>query len=261
MILVLNEPHETGCFYFKFKQHYLQACTTSGKKILIFFAEHAMENYRGSTPEEMPHGVVGYLYWWHFEWCSWISICFHWNQTIDRSRLVWDLVECTGRVMQILNLELPINLWWCVFGQCIVQEPVNASEKHQSPWKLGTHSKCFWLCFFLFFFFPSSWSSCHPTCRVFWIFCCLQPFSKSSDIKFIHEENMRESEIYEIMWSHEDEILTIDSLWCRSNKLNAMWCHVVSVVFIGHCLPIHCLILWCHPGEISNKPYEMCSSN
>ena len=115
---------------------------------------------------------------------------------------------------------------------------------------------------FGYVFFPSSWSSCHPTCRVFWSCCCLQPFSKSSDIKSIYQEDMRESEIYENMWSHEDEILTIYSLWCRNNKLNAMWCRVVSVVFIRHCLfPIHCLNLWCHPWEISNKPYEMFSSN
>lgn len=205
----------------------------------------------------MPHWVKGYLCWWDFKWCSWISLCLHWNQTIDRSRLVWDLVECAGLVMQILNLELPINLWWCFWT-------VYCTGTSQRLWKISIALKA-WYTFqmlLVMFFVPSSWSSCHPTCRVFWSCCCLQPFSKSSDIKSIYQEDMRESEIYENMWSHEDEILTIYSLWCRNNKLNAMWCRVVSVVFIRHCLfPIHCLNLWCHPWEISNKPYEMFSSN
>ena len=160
-MLVLNdEPHETGCFYFKFK-HYLQACTTSGKKFLMFYAKHPMENYRGSTPHEMPHWMKGYLYWWHFEWCSWISLCFHRNQTIDRSRLVWDLVECTGRVLQFLNLELPINLWWCFWI-------VYCTGTSQRLWKTSIALKawytfqmilvmcvcvCVCVCFLLLFYF------------------------------------------------------------------------------------------------------------
>ena len=172
MILVLNEPHEKGRFYFKFK-HYLQACTTSGRKFLIFYAKHPMENYRGLTPDEIPHWGERYLYWWYFEWCSWISLFA--LKPNDRQ------VQAGLRFgLNVLDLWWKFSIWAYlliyggVFGQCIVQEPVNASEKHQSPWKLGTHFKCFWLCFFLFFvFIPSSWSSCHPTCSVFWSCCCL----------------------------------------------------------------------------------------
>ena len=61
--------------------------------------------------------------------------------------------------LNVLDLWWKFSIWTYlliyggVFGQCIVQEPVNASEKHQSPWKLGTHSKCFWLYFILFYFY------------------------------------------------------------------------------------------------------------
>ena len=43
-----------GCSSFK---HYLQACTTSGKKLLMLSAKQPLEYHRGPTCDEKSHGV------------------------------------------------------------------------------------------------------------------------------------------------------------------------------------------------------------
>ena len=53
--LGLNTP-EIDCSSFQFK-HYLQACTTSGRKLLILYAKQPMEDHMGPNSNKKSHMV------------------------------------------------------------------------------------------------------------------------------------------------------------------------------------------------------------
>jgi hypothetical protein len=47
-----------GCSSFEFK-HYLQACTTSGKKLWILYVGQPIGKHRGPTPDKIPIEYMG----------------------------------------------------------------------------------------------------------------------------------------------------------------------------------------------------------